>query len=142
MSEVHKASHSRPCSSCVPPTPTTGCRNSSGASSTPSSRRRRPSSPPRAASAADGLVARDGTKGNTTPQRGEGPHSLQLQTPLGSDGREVTPSTSQIFDQLDTANVSARQVVARKMCVNNCHKARLGRTAPTMARSRWDQAPE
>ena len=62
--------HSRPCSSCVPPTPTTSCRNSLGASSTSSSRRSRPSrSPHRAASAADGLVFGDGTKGNTTPQR-------------------------------------------------------------------------
>ena len=35
--EVHKASHSRPCSSCVPPTPTAGCRGSPGASSASSS---------------------------------------------------------------------------------------------------------
>ena len=42
---------SRPCSSSVPPTPTTGCRNSSRASSSSSSRRSRPScSTPRAES--------------------------------------------------------------------------------------------
>ena len=42
---MHKAS----LSSCAPPTPTTGCRNSSRASSTSSSRRSRPSCcPPRA----------------------------------------------------------------------------------------------
>ena len=55
--EVHKASLSWPSSSCVPPTPTTGCRNSPGASSTSSWRRsRRACLPPRAASAAGGVA--------------------------------------------------------------------------------------
>ena len=63
------------------------------------------------------------------------PHSLRLQTPLGSTAMEVTPSTSQTFDQLDTAK-PVRQVVV--CLVNNCHKARLGRAALATARSRWD----
>ena len=64
--------------SCAPSTPTSACRNSSGASSTSSSRRSRPSCPPpRAASAADGLVIRDGTKRkhNATTRGGVHIHS-------------------------------------------------------------------
>ena len=61
-----------------------------------------------------------GQKETQRHNEGESPHSLRLQTPLGSTAREVTPSTSQTLDQLDTANVPAQQVV---MClVNNCHK--------------------
>ena len=67
---VHKASLSWPCSSCAPPTPTTGCRNSSGTSSTSSLRRSRSSCfPPRAAPAADGLVMGDGAKEAQTHTR-------------------------------------------------------------------------
>ena len=114
---------------------------SSGASSTSSSRRSRPScSPPRPASAADGLVVGDGTdrKHNATTE-GKSPHSLPAADPeSGSNAREVTPSTSQTFDKLDTAYVPARQVM---VCLdNNCHKARLGRAAPATARSRWGQS--
>ena len=128
-----------PCSSCAPPTPTTVCRNSSGASSTSSWRRSRPScSPPRAASA-DGLVIGDGTKRNTTPQRGDESTFTLAADPLGSTGREVTPSSSQTFDQLDTANIPARQAV---VCLdNNCHKARLGRAAPIGSGTRMRHEP-
>ena len=88
--------------------------------------RSRPSrSPPRAASAADGFV-REMEKKETTPQRTPAADPLvsnaggKLRLPHPKPVTSSTPHTR-----------PARQVVV--CLVNNCHKDRLGRTAPTTA---------